>query len=141
MNTFRFSDMKLGLKEEFQVTVTEEMQKSFSAISGDLNPLHIDKDFARKSGYKDVVVYGMLTASFYSTLVGMYIPGKYGLFQECKVSFNKPVCINDTLKVTGEVSEINEVFKRITIKAYITNENGKKVSKAKLIAGFLGEKK
>lgn len=139
MNTFHFNDIKIGLEEKFQVKVTQEMQDSFAKLSGDYNPLHIDREFAKANGHPDVVVYGMLTASFYSRLVGMYIPGKYALFQECKVAFNLPVYVNDFLEVTGKVTEIDEVFKRITIKANIINESGKKVSKAKLVVGFVGE--
>lgn len=132
MNNFDFDEIKIGQKEKFEKTITEEMMQSFGQICGDFNPLHTDRDYAISRGYKDKVVYGMLSASFYSTLVGMYIPGKKCLFEEAKISFNKPVYIGNKLLIEGIVKEKHELFKRITIQAKIT-QNNNTVSKAKLV--------
>lgn len=88
-------------------------------------------------GYNDKLVYGMLTASFYSKLVGVYLPGEYCLFHECDVQWPKPVYIGDVLTVVGKVIEKNEQFRRIKIKAFIKNQNGDKVSRAVLTVGVL----
>ena len=77
MNEYRFEDLKIGQTESFTVTVTEKMMQSFLFLSGDENPLHTDPDFAMKQGYRDKVVYGLLTTSFISRLVGVLLPGKY----------------------------------------------------------------
>ena len=100
--------------------------------------MHCDDEFAQKKGYHQKLVFGMLTASFFSTLVGVYLPGKNCLFQECKnILFHAPVFIGDELTIQGEVIEIDERFHRITIKAFIRNQNAKKVCSAKLITGIL----
>jgi len=137
MNFYTLKDIKVGTSESFQVQVTKEMHDSFTASTGDINPMHIDKEWANDHGFNDVLVYGMLTASFYSTLVGVYLPGKHCLFQECKVGFNHPVFIGDILTITGTVTEINDVFGRVTVKATIRNQNNLKVSSAKLSIGIL----
>jgi acyl dehydratase len=116
-------------------TVTEFMHRAFKEMTGDISPIHLSANYAKEKGFKDVLVYGMLTASFYSTLVGVYLPGKYGIFQKCDISFNKPVYIGDTLSVSGKISDIHHVLKRITIKAEIRNQHKEKVSAATLIAG------
>ncbi len=140
MNEYKFQDVSVGLEEQFQVTITEDMMTRFRELTGDTNPMHIDMDYAQKhGGMKDRIVYGMLSASFYSTLVGMYLPGKYALFEKCEVSWPSPCYIGDRLTVIGRVSEINSLFSRITIKAYITNQYGKKISRALLTVGFTGE--
>jgi 3-hydroxybutyryl-CoA dehydratase len=102
----------------------------FLDISNDINPLHIDKNYAKQKGFKDRVVYGMLTSSFYSTLVGVYLPGKYCILQGIDIQFSKPVYIDDELRISGKVSYINEAYKQIEIKATIINQENKKVSKA-----------
>lgn len=79
----------------------------------------------------------MCTASLYSTLVGVYLPGKKCLFRECNVQWPNPVYIGDTLTVYGEVKEKDERINTITIKAYIKNQDGKKVSRATLVCGVL----
>lgn len=137
MNTYVFNEIKVGMSAAFNVVVTEEMQDNFLKLSGDNNPMHVDCEYATLSGFKDRVVYGMLTSAFYSRLAGVYLPGRNCLLQECKISFNKPVYIGDKLKVYGEVVEVYDMFQRITVKAYIQNEKGVKVSKAKIIAGVL----
>lgn len=135
MNHYKFNELTTGLQESFTVTITEDMQKSFLEISGDNNPMHMTDEYAKKFGYDHKLVYGMLTASLYSRLVGVHLPGEYCLFQECSTTFNAPVYIGDELTVVGEIAEMHEGFKRIKIKAYIKNQNGKKVSRATLMVG------
>ena len=130
MNTFTYDQLTVGQTESFQTVVTADMLDKFMEISGDISPLHCDENFARQQGYPGRVVYGMLTASFYSKLAGVYLPGKYCLLQEITTKFRSPVFIGDLLTITGTISEKNDTCKRITIKAEIVNEKGKKVSKA-----------
>ena len=68
MNKYKFEDIRIGLEEEFKANITEEMVKEFREITGDINPLHNDIEYAKSKGYDDKVVYGMLTSSFLSTL-------------------------------------------------------------------------
>ena len=140
MNEYKLEDIQLGMKEEFKVLITEKMQNDFREISGDINPMHSSKEFAEEKGFKDKLVFGMLTASFFSKLVGVYLPGENCLFQECKnIRFHKPVFVGDELKVIGEVTEIDDRFRRITIKGIIRNQNGDKVCSAILIVGVTSQ--
>lgn len=135
MNDYRLNELNIGLSHSFETTITNEMIDIFMNLSGDKNSLHISKEFAVSKGFKDRVVYGMLTSSFYSTLVGMYIPGKFALLQGLDLSLIAPVFPNDKLVIYGEVIAIHDQFKQIEIKAFITNQDGKKISRAKIRAG------
>ena len=137
MNEYRFDDLKIGMEESFSVTVTEEMMKQFLDLSGDINLLHNDKDFAIDQGYQDKVVYGLLTTSFISKLVGVLLPGKYCLLQGIEVRYSKPVYVGDILIVKGIVDELHESVKRAVIKVAIQNQDEKKVVKGKVEVGFL----
>ena len=79
MNHYTLAEMTPGLSESFTVTVTEEMMARFEAITGDVSPIHMDAEYAQKRGYPGRVVYGMLGASFFSTLAGVYLPGEHCL--------------------------------------------------------------
>jgi len=136
MRDYRLSDISIGLTHSFTVHITEEMMDTFEKLTGDTNPLHTSKDFAALAGFKNRVVYGMLSSSFYSTLVGMYIPGKYALLQGVDVSFTAPVFPGDTLTVFGEITAVYANFRQIEIKAHITNQEGKKISRAKIRSGI-----
>ena len=50
VNTYRISDLTIGQSESFSVTVTEQMQDRFREITGDINPMHVDADFAKAGG-------------------------------------------------------------------------------------------
>lgn len=136
MNEYRFAALSIGLRESFSVVITKNMLDSFFALSGDVNPLHTNSDYAAACGFQDQVVHGMLTASFYSTLVGVYLPGKFSLLQGADISFQSPVYVGDTLSVEGEVKYLNEAYRQMEVSARILNQHGNRVSKAKLRVGL-----
>lgn len=140
MNVYRIQDLSVGMKESFTVTITEPMMVKFFEITGDDNPLHRDPEFARKQGFSDRVVYGMLTASLISTFGGKYLPGKYCLIQGVEVKFVKPVMIGDELTVSGEIIKIYQEIKYVLIKITIQNQRGEKVMRGELKAGVLDER-
>ena len=135
MNHYTLEQLQPGMTEEFTVTVTEEMMARFCSITGDVSPIHMDADYAAGRGYPGRVVYGMLGASFFSTLAGVYLPGEHCLLYSVEAKFAKPVFIGDTLTVRGEVSEVNPVFGEITIRASLINQEGKKVTRGLIKAG------
>ena len=137
MNNYTFEELSIGQSESFEVTVTAEMMDSFFKISGDINPLHNDKNFAKEQGYADRVVYGLLTTSFISKLVGVLLPGEKCLLQGVEVKYLRPVYIGDTLLVTGIVDELHESVQRASIKVSISKQDNKKVVKGKAEVGFL----
>jgi 3-hydroxybutyryl-CoA dehydratase len=139
MNTYTFSDIEVGLEESFKVIIDESKMDKFLEISKDVNPLHTDSDYAKEKGFLNRVVYGLLTSSFYSTLVGVYLPGKYCILQGIDIQFSKPVYIDDILNVSGRVSYVNDAFKRIEIKAIINNQENTKISKATIKVGLIDE--
>jgi len=139
MNEYKFSDIKIGLTESFNVEIDFSKLEKFLDISNDTNPLHIDRKYAKEKGFEDRVVHGLLTASFYSTLVGVYLPGMSCILQGIDIEFSSPVYVGDALTIYGKVSYINEAYKQIEIKATIVNQNKKKVSKATIKTGFVDE--
>lgn len=139
LKKYTYNQINIGHEETFSVKITEELQNKFLDISGDISPIHVDESFAKNKGFSGRVVYGMLTASFYSTLVGTYLPGENCLFYESDIKFRKPVFIGDNLYITGKVTEKNDTFKMITIKATIRNDNNQIVSSAKLKVGVTNE--
>ena len=71
MNHYRLEDIRLGMKESFSVQITENVQKMFTELSGDVNPMHLNKDICISGGYRDKLVYGMATASAKYALLGL----------------------------------------------------------------------
>jgi 3-hydroxybutyryl-CoA dehydratase len=136
MNEYRWEELTVGLKHEFEATLTEEMAQEFARISGDVNPLHVDRVYAESAGYPGPVLFGMLTSSLYSTLVGVYLPGKYALLEGIDLDFNSPVFAGEKLTISGEIVFISRSYRRMEIKANIRKENRKLVSKALIRVGM-----
>lgn len=136
MKHYNFEDIEIGTTESFKSAITEEQMELFATLSGDLNPMHVDANFAKMGGYKDRLVYGMLASSFYSTLVGMYLPGEKCLLNKCDVDYRKPVYIGDELMITGVVIDKRAATRRIRIKAKAINQEGVTVNTAEIIVSF-----
>lgn len=135
MREFKYLDIFIGQMETFLEIITKDKMEKFAQISGDLNPLHTDLEYAKSLGYENNVVYGMLTASLLSTLAGMYLPGKFSLIHHVEMDFVKPVFVGDELTVEGIVSEKNDLFKFIVLKVTIKNNKGEKVCRGKMRVG------
>ena len=134
MKEYTFDELYVGQTESFTKEMTTEMEDMFRRITGDENPLHRDDGYAREVGngkFPSHVTFGMLTASLYSTLAGMYLPGKYSLIHSFeKLDFKKPVFAGDVLSVSGTIKEKQDDLKLIMVDAIIKNQNQKTVSKA-----------
>ena len=137
MNEFSYSELEIGHTETFSVEITEEKMDLFMKLSRDVNPMHQDEAFAKENGFPTKLVYGMLTASFYSTLAGVYLPGKFCLLQEISIKFIKPVYFGDVLTVCGKIEQKVDSFEILVIKARITNQNDRLVSRAVMKVGVL----
>jgi 3-hydroxybutyryl-CoA dehydratase len=137
---YSWDDLKVGMKHEFDVVVTDEMMRNFRDTTGDVNPLHTDDSFAQSKGFPSAVVYGLLTSSLYSTLAGVYLPGKHCLLHGVDANFLGPAFVGDHLVVSGEITYLNESFHQIVISASIKKAGGKRISRAKIKAGVLGDR-
>ena len=137
MNEYTYDEITLGQTESFDVTVTLPMLERFREDTGDINPLHNDADFAREQGYQGRVAYGLLTASFLSTLAGVYLPGKWCLIQHVETDYPLPVYPGDTLSVSGTVKEKDDTFRTVTLAVRIRNAAGKTVLRGRMRLGVL----
>lgn len=132
MNHYTYEEIEVGHKESFKVNITEKERDMFREITGDVNPLHNDKEYAEKKGHDRCVAFGMLTASYLSTLAGVYLPGERSLIHSVTTKFKKPVYVGDELTIEGTVTEKHDAFKLIFIKVEIKNQDNAKVLKGEM---------
>lgn len=137
MNRYDYEDLDTGHEEHFSVNITDDMLDSFRAVTGDMNPFHRDDDFARKYGFEGHAAFGMLTASFLSTLAGMYLPGEKSIIMSTETKFMKPVYPGDTLTISGTVAEKNDTYRVMKLKVSVKNSRGEKVLRGSMQVGFL----
>ena len=119
----KFHEICIGQINTFQIKITEKMVDDFANFSGDYNPLHMDKNFAKSKNFKNRVCHGMLLSSFFSRLIGMYLPGKNSLYFSQTINFQLPCYINQKITVSGEVKEIIPSIKTIVLETKIFNDS------------------
>ena len=124
---YLFDEIEIGLKKKFHVTIIEHMLNDFAKLSGDYNPLHVNEEYASSTSFKKRVCNGMFLASFFSRLVGMYLPGKHALYISQSLNFVRPCFIGEKITVEGEVFDKSIATKIIKLKTTITNESGKRI--------------
>jgi 3-hydroxybutyryl-CoA dehydratase len=139
VNRYRWEDISLGMKHSFEASFTDEMMQQFAAISGDLNSLHMDAKYAAEQGFAAPVVFGLMSSSLYSRLVGVYLPGQFALLQGIDINFNKPCFAGEVLQVEGEVSYLNEAYRQFEIRGRIFKADRSVVSKSTIRVGFHGK--
>ena len=120
-----FEELSIGQKRSFTQKIDESLMSDFAKISGDFNPLHMNNEYAEKTNFGQRVCHGMLLASFFSKLVGMYMPGKNSLYFSQSLNFRNPGFIGDLVTVSGEIVERKNSVKLITMKTTIHNESKK----------------
>ena len=89
-------------------TVSERDIQLFGEATGDMNPVHFDEAYARKTIFRGRVAHGALTIGFISAVMGTKIPGAGAIFMEATTRFKAPVRIGDTVITTCTVAELRE---------------------------------
>ncbi|OGG50139.1 hypothetical protein A3F28_00150 [Candidatus Uhrbacteria bacterium RIFCSPHIGHO2_12_FULL_57_11] len=124
MNDLSFNEMTVGRKAEFVVVVSDKMVQQFSELTGDVNPLHTDAAYAAATKFGARIAHGQLLAGFFSTLVGIYLPGKRCLYLGQDSTFRNPVGIGERVVVRGEVVHRSEAAGMVEIKTEIIKDDG-----------------
>lgn len=119
---YKFDEIILGVKTKFTVQINESTINEFARISGDYNPLHVDEQYAAKTQFGKRVCHGMLLASFFSRLIGMYMPGKNALYFSQTLNFQTPCFVGDKVTIEGEVIDKSQSTRIITIKTTVHNQ-------------------
>ncbi|MBT9149534.1 MAG: (R)-specific enoyl-CoA hydratase [Dehalococcoidia bacterium] len=119
--------LEIGEKASMRKTFTESDVYRFAQISGDTNPLHIDKEYASESLFKEPVVHGMLTAGLISAVIGTRLPGVGTIYLSQSLRFTAPVKFGDTIEAEVEVVAKLEEKNRARLRTICRNQGGQTV--------------
>ena len=124
MSGYSIKEIYIGMTKSVSKTISESDVYTYAGLIGDINPIHVNEEYAKTTSFRKRIVHGMLTASFFSTIVGMLIPGADAIYlgQTCK--FLLPVYINDTITATGIVTKILSEKKIAIMETTVKNQKG-----------------
>ena len=124
---YSFDEIELGMQKSFKVDISKNMLDVFGRDTGDYNPLHMSEEYASSTSFKKRVCSGMFLSSFFSRLVGMYLPGKHALHISQSLNFVNPCFIGEMITVEGKIIDKSPATKIIKLETTITNESGKRI--------------
>jgi len=117
-------ELRVGDRAEFTKTLSETDVYLYAGITGDLNPAHINEEYAGKTFFKTRIVHGMLLGGLISGVLGSRLPGPGTIYIRQDLQFLAPVRMGDTVTAAVEVAEINTEQKRVRLKTTCTNQEG-----------------
>lgn len=115
-----------GMSASYSQTITDSDIKSYAGISGDHNPVHVNKEYAENSRFKKRIAHGLMSAGFFSAIFGTKFPGPGCVYVSQSLSFLRPVYMDDTVTATVTVSSIDIGRRRVFFDTTCT-VRGKKV--------------
>jgi 3-hydroxybutyryl-CoA dehydratase len=131
-----FHEIETGASTSQQIQITEDMIDRFAALSGDFSPIHVHHDTAVERGFKSRVSHGFLTGALISRVIGMTLPGEYGLLHSTTLQFHKPVYADDLLTISVTVKDKQEAFLLVFLDVTVTNQQSDVVCKGKIQMGL-----
>ena len=121
MNGFNIEDLTVGQSASIAKTVTEADIILFSGVSTDVNPVHLNEEWAKTTMFKGRIAHGMLSAGFISAVLANKLPGPGTIYLAQNLKFKAPVRPGDTVRAVCTVKEIVIEKKRavITTNCYV----------------------
>ena len=120
-------ELQIGNAAEFTKTISESDIYLFAGVTGDLNPAHINEEYAKKTFFKTRIAHGMLLAGFISAVLGNKLPGPGTVYIKQELNFLAPVHIGDTITSRAELTEIIPEKNRARFKTTCLNQDGEPV--------------
>jgi acyl dehydratase len=109
----------------FERYISAEDVKQFAEVVGDLNPVHLDVNFAESSFFKQRIVHGAFLAGLISKILGMDFPGQGTIYISQNSMFKRPVYVDTTVNVEVKVTEVLAEQRRLVLDTNVLNEEGK----------------
>ncbi len=100
LENITYDEINIGDQCHFSKTLTEADLLMFATVSGDVNPVHLDEDFARNTIFKERIGHGMWSGSLVSAALATVMPGPGTIYLNQSLNFHRPVKLGDTLQVT-----------------------------------------
>jgi len=99
-------DLHVGMTAVYAKTITDADIVLFAGISGDINPVHLNHEFASETMFEGRIAHGMLSASFISTVIGTKLPGPGAIYLSQTLKFKAPVRAGDTVQARTTITEV-----------------------------------
>jgi 3-hydroxybutyryl-CoA dehydratase len=133
VRSLTISELSIGDSAEFSKTISESDVYLFAGITGDLNPVHVDAEFAKTTPFGARVAHGPLTFSLCAGLLGTELPGVGTIAVTNEVTYEAPVYIGDTIRVRVEIAALDPERNRCTAAVTWHNQDREQVASGAMV--------
>lgn len=105
--------INIGMKVSYSQTISDSDIKAYAGLSGDHNPVHVNREYAENSRFGKRIAHGLMSAGFFSALFGTRLPGPGCVYVSQSLQFKRPVYIDDTVVATVEVLRVDTEKRRV----------------------------
>lgn len=128
ISNYIFDEIFIGQTATYSRLIGEKEVLLFAAASGDVNPVHLDAEFAAGTIFKERIAHGMMSGAIISAAIALELPGPGSIYLGQSLRFRLPVKIGDELTAQLEVTNKREDRKWITLDCVVINQHGKTVT-------------
>lgn len=140
MENRTYDEIAIGDSAEVVREVGRADIELFAVVSGDVNPAHLDAEYAAGTRFKNVIMHGMWGGAVISSLLGTRLPGPGTIYLSQSLAFKRPVCIGDRITVRVEATAKRDDKKIVTFACVATNQRGEKVIEGEAVVVAPSEK-
>jgi len=119
-----FSELKVGDSASISRVLTFKDIELFAIMSGDVNPAHVDEEFAKSDMFHKIIAHGMWGGALISTVLGTRLPGPGAIYLSQSLRFRRPLGVGDAITVTVKVVEKDENKHHVTLECEAANQRG-----------------
>ncbi|WP_163122634.1 MaoC family dehydratase [Acinetobacter portensis] len=117
------TEYKVGMCAEITHSFSENDVELFSKLSGDVNPVHLNDEYAKTTIFGKRIVHGALASSIFSTIFANKLPGAGCIFFRSENKFLRPIYLNTEVLFKVEVSGILQEKKRVIFKTFAISKD------------------
>ena len=122
-----FEEIKIGDTALLERTLTEQDIMLFAVMSGDINPAHVDPEYAMSSRFREVIGHGMWSGALISTVLGTDFPGPGTIYLSQNLRFRRPVKVGDTITIKVTAKEKDATKGKVVLDTECVNQDGEVV--------------
>ena len=128
LTNYTYDEITIGQTASYSKLIEERDIQLFAAVSGDINPVHLDADFAAGTAFGERIAHGMLTGAVISAAIALELPGPGTIYLGQSLRFRLPVKIGDEITIQLEVTDKRDDKRFVTLDCKAVNQNGKVVA-------------
>ncbi|NKN32496.1 MaoC family dehydratase [Marichromatium bheemlicum] len=102
------STLKIGQRATLTRAFSDADVRQFAELSSDLNPVHLNADYAAETRFGQRIVHGILVSSLFSALLGHHLPGDGSIYLGQELNFKAPVYLDMPVTASVEITAIRE---------------------------------